>query len=334
MNNKAVLMMTFLRLSSVKNTLEILKELEPMVVIITSDGPRNLKESADVEKVRDLIQTYSKDINIITLYSQKNNGILSTLYNSLDFVFNNLGLENIIFIEDDVIATKDYFLFCSTMLDYFKDNERIKVINGHNLSNVHFDVIYDYFFNKRLTSTAHAYWRRTYDELISIKDRFEYYIDEFDYNLIANKYYQSHLRTWLKKQKFSSENISYELLFTLLIYSRDGLSVTPKENLLQLGGIDINASNSLDDIIYYPTEVVKMFNKRSSVVSLPIKHPLVEDYFEAYDLEISNQLSEGRKLKSFFRKFRTLFLLLIRFRYKVIFSKFNKFKNRINKNGG
>jgi hypothetical protein len=334
MKDKTILLTTFLRFESVKNILEILREIEPKMVIVTSDGPRKLKEKIKIDNVRELILSFANDINIITLFSETNKGILSNLYSALEYAFYKLKIESVIFIEDDVFPTKDYFLFSSMMLDYFRDNTRIKVINGHNLSTLDFDNHYDYFYNKRLTSTAHAYWRRTYDELRLIKSRLGEYIDDFEYNLTSDRFYRAHLKSWFKKQKFSSENVSYELLFTILFLSQYGLAVTPKENLLKLGGLDTDASNSLDNISFYSKEIVKMFSKPSSSISLPINHPPDEYYFEAYDVQISKQLSEGRKLKSILRKVRILFLLILKLRFKAMLLRILNLKKSINKNGG
>lgn len=334
MNDKVVLLTTFLRFESVQKTLEILESIQPQLVIITSDGPRNPKEEEVIMKVRKMIEDMSSKMNIKTLFSNSNKGILVNLFDALDTAFNLLGVEKLIFLEDDVLPSLDFFSFCSIQLDYYRKDQRIKVINGHNLSIMDFDLDKDYFFSKRLTSTAHAFWRRTYDELIQIKNQLYTIISHFDYSLVTDTNYRNHLKRWFKKQVNSGDNVSYELLFTVLLLTQDGFSIVPSNNLVKLGGIDDRASNSLGDINLYPKVVAKMFSKPIKNMIFPMNHPKNPMYYKDFDIQISRQLSEGMYLVIFWRRVTLLLKLIFHLKFRLLFSKVVNFRRRISKNGG
>lgn len=329
----SILLTTFLRFDSVERILLTLEIIKPDLLIVTSDGPRNLIEEDKVNRVRSLISDRDWGFKIITVFNDTNKGILLNLYDTLDFVFNELELESIIFIEDDIVLSHDFINFCEINLELYKKRNEIVVINGHNLAIKEFKYEDDYFLAKRLSSTAHAFWRRTYNELMIIKEDLIYNSINFDFSAIKNFHYRRHLKKWFKRQLKIRENISYELLFTLL-FLNGGYSIVPSNNLVMLGGLDANASNSLDGIAYYPSTIKKMFLKPISPLLNELNHPNVLKYISEYDKQISKQLLEGRVFNQLLRKIYLSVMLFSKLKFLVIIVKLKKkISERISKNG-
>jgi len=333
MMNNSILLTTFLRFDSVERILSTLDIIKPDFLIITSDGPRNPVEADKVSRVRSLISDRDWDFNIITIFNDYNKGILLNLYDALDFVFNELELENIIFIEDDVVLSHDFFTFCGSNLEFYKNRPEIVVINGHNLAISELKHDDEYFLSKRLSSTAHAFWRRTYNELMILKENYIDILDNFDFSEVNDSSYRRHLKKWFKSQSLTKENISYELLFTLL-FLNGGYSIVPSNNLVMLGGLDANASNSLDGIAYYPNTIKKMFLKPISPLLNELNHPNVLKYISEYDKQISKQLLEGRVFNQLLRKIYLSVMLFSKLKFLVIIVKLKKkISEKISKNG-
>lgn len=329
----SILLTTFLRFDSVERILLTLEIIKPDLLIVTSDGPRNLIEEDKVSRVRSLITDRDWGFKIITIFNDVNKGILLNLYDTLDFIFNELELENLIFIEDDIVLSHDFFTFCGINLEFYKNRTDIVVINGHNLANNELKLDDDYFLSKRLSSTAHAFWRRTYNELMIIKENYIDNSTNFDFSIVKDSYYRRYLKNWFKRQLLTKENISYELLFTLL-FLNGSYSIVPSNNLVMLGGLDSSSSNSLDGIAYYPKTIKKMFLKPISSLLNELNHPNVLKYISEYDKQISKQLLEGRLFSQLLRKIYLAAMLFSNFKFRLIIVKlYRKLSERISRNG-
>ena len=115
----------------VKKSLNILKELKPKKFYIAYDGPK--KNDLDIKKckeVRDLIKNTNFLSNTEYKFNDKNLGCKKSISQSIDWFFNNE--EEGVIIEDDIMASKDFFKFCDYALSKYKNNERIMMISGTN----------------------------------------------------------------------------------------------------------------------------------------------------------------------------------------------------------
>jgi hypothetical protein len=129
-----VLIIAFNRPQYIEMQVKALKEVQPRNLFLAIDGPR-LSHPEDKDKIEKVKSTYLELINwdcqVKTLFSETNKGCSRGPISAISWFFSEVG-EGII-LEDDIIPTKDFFLFMQVMLDYYRQNEKVMSVSGCNL---------------------------------------------------------------------------------------------------------------------------------------------------------------------------------------------------------
>ena len=337
MFNIPILITTFKRLDSLDKIFHIIKKLNPQTVFISSDGAKYESDWIEINKVRDYINSLNLEGEIIKFYSNSNLGIFKNYEKSVSKVFETF--DKLIFIEDDMSPTISYFYYCKFILEAYEDDQRIKMVNGHNLSLGQSNISEDNFygFTKRLSSSANAFWKRSFEEVLKLKRNLDEEIETFTFeNSISDKYTR-HLRKSFRAQLKNKEIISFELLWQMLLLRGENLNVFPYYNLVKLGGVDSNSSNGFDNIKYLPNEIRRIYNIKAYEIEYSKLTKRIPVWDMSYDIEIMTILAEGDWFKSLVRRLDILTKLIINLRYKVLFYKvkriINKLLRGIDKNG-
>lgn len=336
MFNIPIILTTYKRLDNIDRIFEILNELNPEILFITSDGPSKESDKPHVEIVRNKINTLKLEGKIVKYYSHENLGIHRNYEQSLSKAFENV--DKLIFIEDDVIPSLSFFYFCKFVLETYENEINIKMVNGSNFSQYTSGIHKDYLFTKRLNSSSNALWRRTFKEFQLIKNDIVYELEKFNFDNITDNKLRNHFKKWFSIQLNNTNIISAELLWTILLYKGDNYNIVYKDNLVKLGGVDSFASNTLDSLKYLPNEIKRIYSlpQIDFDISKLMKLPINWDF--QYDQEIRDLLGEGDSIKLLLRNFEVLLKLLIDFRFDAIYiklhSRLSRFLNKeITKNG-
>ena len=126
-------MVVFNRLDEVRKSLNAIRNLKPKHFYVYSDGPReNIpSDKLKVINVRNYIKSMIDwDTNFIFLCSNKNVGCDKAVVSGINKMFKDH--EFGIILEDDCIATPNFFNFCQILLYKFKHDKRIGMICGTN----------------------------------------------------------------------------------------------------------------------------------------------------------------------------------------------------------
>ena len=257
--------MVFNRPNLTRKTFERIKEYRPDKLYIGCDGPRpgNLNDVKLNNEVKKIFESINWKCKVYKSYSKFNLGIVERTVKSLRWFFSNE--EKGIIFEDDCLAHPNFFKFCELMLEKYKNEKKILMINGNNFQDGKIRGKYSYYFSEYFSTYGWAGWRRTmkhYDENMKTwpkwkrskdweKFKSKMFKKEHEYwNEIFDKTYKKIIRTW-------------DYQFLLSMWQNKQLVVTPNKNLTSHIGLGINATNSRARKPGVPLEKI----------SFPLKHP-------------------------------------------------------------
>ncbi len=264
-----ILFLIFNRPDTTQNVFDAIKMVKPKSLYVAADGYR---ESRPNEKelciqTRDIIKGIDWECEVKTLFRDKNLGCKVAVSEAISWFFDNVN-EGII-IEDDCLPNKSFFYFCQTLLEKYRNDDRVMQIGGVNFQDGNKRSDGSYFFCRKNHIWGWATWKRSwqkYDVKISNYPKFKesnqlkyIFKNERMNEILYKKFdevYENRIDTW---------DIQWE--YTIL--SNNGLVILPEVNLVSnIGfradathttGFDKNVANKptfpLDEIVH-PTFMI------------------------------------------------------------------------------
>lgn len=169
-----VLFTIFNRPDTTQLVFEKIREFKPSKLYIAADGPRADREGEDAlcRETRGVINV-DWDCEVQYLYRSENLGCKLGMSGAIKWFFENEP-EGIV-LEDDCLPGEDFFRFCDTLLEKYRDDTRVAHIAGTRMTlNDKFGDA-TYYFSKYTHIWGWASWRRVwknYDENLTMKDSF------------------------------------------------------------------------------------------------------------------------------------------------------------------
>ena len=117
-------------LLQVMDSLEACEGFSESRLFIFSDGPKNIKDSADVGRVRSLIRARLRP-NITLVESDTNLGLDPSILRGVSRLINEFG--RVIVLEDDLIVAPQLLLWFNAALEKYADEPEVMQIAGHIL---------------------------------------------------------------------------------------------------------------------------------------------------------------------------------------------------------
>jgi hypothetical protein len=133
----------------------------PRRLLVVADGPR-ADHPTDTERcdaTRTVVEQVDWDCEVERLYADSNMGCRDRVSSGLDWVFDRV--EQAIVLEDDCLPDPSFFPFAATMLDRYRDDERVHMIAGTNYFSdpAQADA---YFFSRYFAIWGWASWSRAW----------------------------------------------------------------------------------------------------------------------------------------------------------------------------
>ncbi|MDD3079173.1 MAG: glycosyltransferase family A protein [Paludibacter sp.] len=293
-----------------------IKKIKPKRLYIAADGPRKERNEIELcEYTREIVYQIDWSCKLKTLYRDENLGCKNSVKTAIDWFFSYE--EAGIILEDDCVPDLTFFSFCETLLEKYKYNQNIKIISGTNYFFGNYDMEDSFCFLPFTYIWGWATWKDRWDNFL-FNDS---YIDLVKYKTKLKKicggikaledyYYNMVAMTVNGSQNAWSPYLLYSTITT------DGLNIVPTKNLItnigdQSSRIDVNTGkeNRKFSSLNMPTVSVKVSNIR---------------YPENIYIDKKKLRSNNRHLSKCL--FGQLYCLPIKFR--VIYNKINKFKNK------
>jgi len=259
-----LLIIAWRRPHTLRLVIEAIRPIAPSRLFVACDGP-NPERPEEIVKVADTRDVIEKEINwpckIEYLYSDANLGCRMGVSRAISWFFDHV--EEGIILEDDCVPHPDFFYYCTTLLEFYRDDTRVWCISGNNFQNGLKRGDGSYYFSRYNHVWGWASWRRSwthYDHSLlkwpSLRDS-GLLSTIFD-DPIERRYW---FRIW--DTLFSRgipDTWDYQWMFTCLI--NGGLTACPCSNLIENVGfgrdathttgipIDTQATEGIDAIIH------------------------------------------------------------------------------------
>ncbi|WP_044212784.1 hypothetical protein [Flammeovirga sp. OC4] len=307
-----ILFLIFNRPDTTSKVFSRIKEVKPKKLFIAADGPRNDKvgEEELCEKTRKLvIDNIDWDCEVQTLLREGNLGCGKAVSSAITWFFENV--EEGIILEDDCYPSISFFYFCSNLLEYHRDDEKIFNICGTTFYSTKENKNQDYYFTSYTHIWGWATWKNrwakySYDmigyplEIENIVrrkklDREQEYYLRYIFDSVYNKSYKS---TW-----------DYQFIFSFL--KSDALCIKPYKNLITNIGFGEDATHTKSGVSLESHEIGHNLSLVKDIIS--------DENANNYDWDMIR--SKG----NFFRTQNTMKHKLKTLLNKVFFEKFKEY---------
>ena len=263
--NIPILFVFFNRIDIAKESFAKIAQVKPSKLYLASDGGRNEKEMVTVNKLRDVIlSSIDWECEVKTLFQENNLGCSLGVSTAINWLFKNEEMG--IILEDDCLVQNSFFPFMSEMLDRYKFDFRIGMIDGANyIKKV--KISDSYCFSKYKSTNGWATWKRSWDNMdINMQWREGEYCD----SVIANMGYRSKdLKYWKYHLKVidAKEASAWDWQWYFTLSTQNQLSVFPAVSLVSNIGFGEGATHTTQKST--PKRYITDKN-----LSFPLKHPL------------------------------------------------------------
>ena len=241
----AVLMLVFNRPDVTRKVFEAVRQAKPPRLYIAADGARPNRpddESATAE-VRAIFNNIDWPCEVKTRFLTSNLGCRNAVSSAIDWFFANE--EQGIVLEDDVLPSPAFFTYCDTMLERYKNDERVFSVVGNNLVEPWYQHPESYFFSKVFFVWGWASWRRAwqhYDVGMTQWPETRLQVDQPPYKP-AQKLHRAY---WdlVFDLAFKNQISTWDHQWTYAHWKNKALSVTPAKNLVRNIGFGEQATHT------------------------------------------------------------------------------------------
>lgn len=236
--NTPVLYIIFNRLDTVKRTFPVIAAQKPARLFIAADGPRVSREG-EAEKCREVRNFVLSNINwncdVQTLFREENLGCGENVHRAITWFFDNV--EQGIILEDDCLPDPSFFAYCETLLDYYKNDERIMHIAGDNPLIQCKNWPYSYYYARLMHCWGWASWKRAWK-------KYEFVLSDVTKTLSDNAYFKNrkvrehyeYIFRGFEKKPFITDTWDYQ--WTYAVFKANGICINPAKNLVTNIGFD------------------------------------------------------------------------------------------------
>lgn len=159
-----ILFLIFNRPTMAQRVFASIREAHPAQLFVAADGPRDDRpgEAEKCEQARRVIEAVDWDCQVLTLFREKNLGCGRGPSSAIDWFFEHV--EEGIILEDDCLPHSDFFTFCASLLERYKNDARVSVITGNNFQGGRKRGNASYYFSKYNHVWGWATWRRAWQQ--------------------------------------------------------------------------------------------------------------------------------------------------------------------------
>ena len=220
-----ILLIIFRRKNVALQSLERIRKIQPAKLYIAGDGARShvKGEQEAVEETRKaVLDAIDWPCDIHTLFQEQNLGCSKGVYTAINWLFENE--EKGIILEDDCMMQESFFPFVEELLERYKNDERIGMIDGANYIK-EVSIPDSYGFSRYKATNGWATWRRAWKNMdLNMDWRQTPYAD----SIIANMGYRSRdIKYWKYRINVVDHNDvsawDWQWYFTLAAHNQLGI---------------------------------------------------------------------------------------------------------------
>lgn len=227
-----VLFMIFNRPDATARVFDNIRKARPQRLYVAADGPRQgrLAEEALCAKSRQLTEDIDWPCEVHRLYRGENLGCKRAISSAINWFFEHE--EAGIILEDDCLPDPSFFPFCKTMLERYKNEQRVMMISGNDFTLKEPGANDSYYFATYFPIWGWATWRRAWE-------RYDIGMSEWpsarDSGLIRKQIGNRRLARWMEDcmERTYLDNIdTWDFQWTFACLRHNGVSLCPFGNLV------------------------------------------------------------------------------------------------------
>ncbi len=263
-----VLFLVFNRPDTTRQVFEAIRQARPTRLYVAADGPRAGRpgEADRCAEVCKIATAVDWPCEVKTLFRELNLGCGRAVSEAITWFFEHE--EEGIILEDDCLPHPDFFLFCQTLLERYRHNERVWVITGNNFQRGQWRGEGSYYFSRFNHCWGWASWRRAWKHADMSLGFWPKWKDSDEWrafwpNGAARRYW-----TQVFDRMYRREIDTWDYPWTACVWYHGGLTATPNVNLVSNIGFGGDATHTKGEndpnanlpvrslgLIYHPTEI-------------------------------------------------------------------------------
>lgn len=245
----AVLLLAFNRPDTTRRVLERIRQARPPRLYVACDAARSGRplETAAVAEVRALVsELVDWPCDLRTLYREQNLGCKMAVSGAISWFFAQEEMG--IILEDDCLPDLSFFPYCETLLERFKDDERIFMISGNNFQRGAATTAHSYYYSWLTHIWGWASWRRSWEKVdLELKNWPAFMAAGGVQQIYPKKRYAKVWeRTFARYLAGKYNTWDYPLLFASWWHRQ--LTVLPEVNLVSNIGFGGNNTHTANDV--------------------------------------------------------------------------------------
>ena len=266
--NEPILILAFNRPARLRALIDRLREIQPTSLFVSVDGPRpgNHQDQTLVQEVQQLTALIDWPCQVKTNFRQVNLGCGKAVSSGIEWFFEHV--DRGVILEDDVLPTSDFFLFCAELLTRYEHDERVFAISGCNFApNDEIEQSASYRFSSITHVWGWATWRRAWET-------YRYDIRDWRTRLpwrrrwhatganVGGLVYWTAVFDWMRWGKLDT----WDYQWSLAQMAHGGLTATSNVNLTDNVGFAEDATHTSEQ---------PAFIRPSEPMEFPLRHPEV-----------------------------------------------------------
>lgn len=244
--NTPVLLIVYNRPNTTEKVLERIREARPKRLYVAADAPKCDADIEECTKVQSLFDDLGTDIHVCKKYQSVNLGCDAHCYAAISWFFEQEP-EGII-LEDDCVPSLSFFGFCSTLLERYRNDERIGHIAGSNYQFGKKRGDGSYYFSNLTHVGGWAGWKRVWNDHKTRLENYEKFC-ELGYlsYLPSHAPFRFHWNRFYVLANQSDNNMCWDYKYAYSNLRNNRLSIIPNVNLVCNIGCYDNPTHLVND---------------------------------------------------------------------------------------
>lgn len=265
---------------------EAVRRAKPSKLFLSCDGPRDGRpeDVLNIKQCQEIASKIDWECEVHKNYSPDNLRCGKRMYTGISWAFEHV--DRLIILEDDCVPSNDFFIFCAELLEKYKNDNRIHMINAMNHLGKYEATQNSYFFGPGCC-WGWATWKRAWNNM----DFYMGFLDDnYSMKCVERKYpfYRDALKIGRERLGIlqSGGKLSawtYQSGMASALQSQ--MAIVPSVNLITNIGLTADSEHAVNNMRKLAKSQQAYFNAPTYKMDFPLKHPkyVVEDWLY-YDL--------------------------------------------------
>ncbi|MBX3102644.1 MAG: nucleotide-diphospho-sugar transferase [Bacteroidetes bacterium] len=233
-----ILYLVFNRPDLVAVTFPRIKELQPRKLYIGADGPRTHKpeEAGRCAQTRQyILDQIDWPCEVRTLFREENLGCRQAVSQAIDWFFAQE--EAGIILEDDILASPEFFSYCEELLEKYRHDMRVFSITGYNLMGSDPGFPYSYWYYRSSVCWGWASWRDRWAHFSADPRIYEAYQKHDFMNAYYGQGWEAEYYTKYLEMVFSGKLSSWAYLWSFAHIRNGAHCLIPRHSYVRNTGL-------------------------------------------------------------------------------------------------